>query len=39
MAKWLLWQAYNSQNLGFSPQRSFTNGIRQYGEMNTGDWW
>ena len=38
-AKWLLRQTYNSQNLVFSPERSFTNGIREYGEMYTGDWW
>jgi len=36
-AKWLPRQTYNSENLIFSPERSFTNGIRQYGEMHTGD--
>jgi len=39
-AKWLLRQTYSCQNLVFSPERSFTNSIRQYGAMHTGDcWW
>ena len=38
-AKWLLRQVYNSQNSAFSPERSFADGVRQYGEMHTGDWW